>query len=136
MQIYFKVNYLHNSQIYFPFRLLSLIHYLIIFSCKKQALWPVIHFLFHNLKALKCLNFKALVWWRRWELNPCPKVLPQDFLRVQLMICNSPLLPSISRLQKVLSRCSLTIPGALARFSCMVDARFSAYRETEADTRC
>ncbi len=26
------------------------------------------------------------VWWRRWELNPRPKTLPQEFLRVHSVI--------------------------------------------------
>ena len=40
----------------------------------------------------------------------------------------SPLYTPISRLVNQLSRCSLTVPGDPARFSCIVDARFLAYR--------
>ena len=33
-----------------------------------------------------CIKIAVLLWWRRGELNPCPKTIPQDFLRVQTVI--------------------------------------------------
>jgi len=41
---------------------------------------------------------RADLWWRRWDLNPRPRVFPKDFLRAQLILYNSLMWRHVSRL--------------------------------------
>ena len=47
-------------------------------------------------KDTDCILISVLIWWRRRELNPCPKISPCEFLRVHSVLY----IPSVSRRQK------------------------------------